>query len=363
MAKRAKNLQAPAEAGDGADRGQAGPQPVTKAGMAPRDWDPLLEEASVILQQREIERLLIKGGERESDANEGIKAILNASLVSYERLPMLDVVFERLASLLGKSLRRFAGDRAVVRLEKITSARFATHMSGVPLSSMLAVVRAEEWHNQALVTLERGLIYAVLDALLGGRQGGRLPGEARPYTSLEQNLMQRLLQIVLADLSQAFAPLSPVKFRFQRLECNPRFAAIARDVNATVVVSLTVGLGGRGGQLDLVIPYVTLEPIRGLLLQSYIGERQEQDAIWQEHLSAALMDTEVTLDAVLEGAAVSLGEVLNWQVGSQIFLNAGPESSIELRCGGAAVLQGQMRRKTGNIAIEVAGKAQEEPAS
>ena len=37
---------------------------------------------------------------------------------------------------------------------------------------------------------------------------------------------------MLGDLSAAFEPLSPVTFRFDRLETNPRFATIVRPGNA-----------------------------------------------------------------------------------------------------------------------------------
>ena len=37
----------------------------------------------------------------------GIRAIVNSALVSYERLPMLEIVFDRLVRLMTTSLRNF----------------------------------------------------------------------------------------------------------------------------------------------------------------------------------------------------------------------------------------------------------------
>lgn len=324
----------------------------------PDEWTAQDEDAAVIFQQREIERILSADREAEPDIGEGMKAILSPALVSYERLPMLDVVFERMADRLAPSLKRFTGGAVEVRLEKIASARFASHMSGLPLSSMLAVVKAKQWHNQILATLERGLVFAVLDALLGGGQaGGRVPVEGRPYTTIEQNLMRRLLQLVLGELSSAFAPLTEVNFHCQRIESNPRFAAIARDVHATVVVTLRVNLGGRGGRLELLIPHAALEPIRHLLLQSHLPESDSHDVLWHNHMSAALNRTEVTLQAVLTGEGLTLGEVLGWSAGSHLALNARPGSAVALRCGDAKVFEGRMGRGPGNITVEIIDKA------
>ena len=99
--------------------------------------------------------------------------------------------------------------------------------------------------------------------------------------------------IFLADLSSAFDPLSPVNFRFERLETNPRFATIARHANATIVITLRVDMEDRGGRIELLIPYATLEPVRELLLQMFMGEKFGRDSIWEGHLTAELWQTEV----------------------------------------------------------------------
>ena len=44
----------------------------------------------------------------------GVKAILNSGMVSYERLPMLDVVFDRLIRMMATSLRNFTQDNVEV---------------------------------------------------------------------------------------------------------------------------------------------------------------------------------------------------------------------------------------------------------
>lgn len=48
----------------------------------------------------------------------GVRAILNASMVSYERLPMLDIVFDRLIRMMATSLRNFTQDNVEVSLDK-----------------------------------------------------------------------------------------------------------------------------------------------------------------------------------------------------------------------------------------------------
>ncbi|OUS15863.1 flagellar motor switch protein FliM [Rhodospirillales bacterium 47_12_T64] len=311
-----------------------------------------------VLDQNEIDSLLgVDAGDDESGDNSGIQAILNSALVSYERLPMLDIVFDRLVRMMSTSLRNFTSDNVEVSLDNITSARFGDYLNSIPLPAMLTVFKAEEWDNYGLMTVDSALIYSIVDVLLGGRRGtAAMRIEGRPYTTIERNLIQRLAHVVLADLSSAFDPLSPVTFRFDRLETNPRFATIARHENAAIVITLRVDMEDRGGRIELLIPYATLEPVRELLLQMFMGEKFGRDSIWEGHLTAELWQTDVSILAVLEQVNVSLGDVMNWKVGDTMDLTVSPESLVELRCGDVSMFKGNMGRKSGNIAVKIANK-------
>ena len=311
-----------------------------------------------VLDQNEIDSLLGVNTDRDDESqNTGVMALLNSAMVNYERLPMLEVVFDRLVRMMSTSLRNFTSDNVEVSLESITSARFGDYINSIPLPAMLTVFKAEEWDNFGLITVDSSLIYSIVDVLLGGRRGTaamRIGG--RPYTTIERNLVERLVHVVLADLSAAFDPLSPVTFRFERLESNPRFATIARSANATLVVKLRVDMEDRGGKLDMILPYATLEPVRELLLQLFIGEKFGRDSIWEGHLTGELWQTEMPVRGVLDQVELSLGEVLSWREGSHLELNCSPTSKVALLCGDVTMFDGYMGRRGSNIAIRIANK-------
>jgi flagellar motor switch protein FliM len=311
--------------------------------------------ATRVLNQDEIDSLLgFDDGRGGSTDGSGIAAIVNASLVSYERLPMLEVVFERLQRTMSTSLRNFTSDNVEVSLDNITAIRFGDYLNSIPLPAMIGVFKAEEWDNNGLLTIDSALIYSIVDVLLGGRRGtAAMRIEGRPYTTIERSLIERLIHVVLGDLSAAFDPLSPVTFRFDRLETNPRFAAIARPANAAVLARLRIDMDDRGGRLELLIPYATLEPVREILLQMYMGEKFGRDSIWENHLASELWHTDVSIEAVLEETTATLREVLEWDVGSRLELNVTPQSAVTLRSGGVPMFIGQMGQRGGDIAVKI----------
>ncbi len=312
-----------------------------------------------VLNQEEIDSLLGFDEEHEEGVEKsGIQAILSSALVSYERLPMLEVVFDRLVRLMSTSLRNFTSDNVEVSLDNIASIRFGDYLNSIPLPAMLSVFKAEEWDNFGLITVDSSLIYSIVDVLLGGRRGtAAMRIEGRPYTTIERSLVERMVHVMLGDLSAAFEPLSPVTFRFDRLETNPRFATISRPSNAAIVTRLRIDMEDRGGRLELLLPYATLEPVRELLLQMFMGEKFGRDSIWETHLAEELWRTDVELEAVVDEQIMSLMDVFDLKIGSRIMFSATPDSLVDLRCVNVSMYMGKMGRKGNQIAIKIEGKA------
>ena len=110
--------------------------------------------AERVLNQDEIDSLLgFSLADVSLNDNSGIRAIINSAMVSYERLPMLEIVFDRLVRLMTTSLRNFTSDNVEVSLDRITSVRFGDYLNSIPLPAILAVFKAEEWDNFGLFTV------------------------------------------------------------------------------------------------------------------------------------------------------------------------------------------------------------------
>ena len=284
-----------------------------------QDWADMIEvtenpsassaEDVKILNQEEIDSLLgyVADDDEYHSLKTGVQAILNSSMVSYERLPMLEIVFDRLVRMMATSLRNFTQDNVEVSLDSIESMRFGEYIDSLTLPTLLSVFKAEEWDNYALMSLDSSFVYSTVDVLLGGRRGtAAMRLEGRPYTTIELNIVKDVIQLVLSDLSTAFDPITSVNFVYDRLETNPRFATISRLSNAVIVARLRVDMEDRGGKIDLMIPYATLEPVRELLLQMFMGERFGRDAIWENHLMEQLWDTNIEIKAVLKEKMIKL---------------------------------------------------------
>jgi flagellar motor switch protein FliM len=307
------------------------------------------------LNQSEIDNLLgFDDGPSGVETATGMQKIISSGLISYERLPMLEIVFDRLVRIMSTSLRNFTSDNVEVGIDNILSLRFGDYLNSIPLPAMLAVFKAEEWDNHGLMVIDSAMIYSIVDVLLGGRRGtAAMRIEGRPYTTIERTLVERLIHVVLADLSTSFDPLCPVTFRFERLEVNPRFATISRLSNAAILARLRIDMEDRGGRVELLLPYATLEPVRELLLQQFMGEKFGRDSIWETHLAEELWHTDVELSVVLDEQVMRLSDIIALRPGHQLLLHTAPGGMVSVRCGSVELFAGRMGQKNNNVAVKI----------
>jgi flagellar motor switch protein FliM len=349
---------------------ESGGSTTASGGMSNDDmaaqWAAMVEEspadtrakggADRILNQDEIDGLL--GFSLENLAlsdHSGIRAIIDSAMVSYERLPMLEIVFDRLVRLMTTSLRNLTSDNVEVSLDRITSVRFGEYLNSIPLPTILSVFKAEEWDNFGLLSVDSNLIYSMIDVLLGGRRGqSKTRVDGRPYTTIETNLVRRMIEVVLADAEAAFRPVSPVRFTIDRLETNPRFAAISRPTNASILVRLRIDMEDRGGNIELLLPYATIEPIRETLLQAFMGDKFGRDPIWEGHLANEIWQAEAEVNAVLYEGLLPLKKLMNLEVGETLVLDIKPDTLVKVRCGEVVLTEGRMGHVGEKIAVSVA---------
>ncbi len=108
-----------------------------------------------MLNQAEIDSLLgFDDGPAGGENRTGMQKIISSGLVSYERLPMLEIVFDRLVRIMSTSLRNFTSDNVEVGIDNILSLRFGDYLNSIPLPAMLAVFKAEEWDNYGLMVVD-----------------------------------------------------------------------------------------------------------------------------------------------------------------------------------------------------------------
>src|SRR5690606_259627 len=109
----------------------------------------------------------------------------------------------------------------------------------------------------------------------------------------------------------------------------------------------------RGGNIELLLPYATIEPIRDVLLQMFMGEKFGRDPIWEGHLATEIAQAETSVDVVLYEAELPLKQLMKLGVGDTLELEIRPDTLVSVRCGDVTLTEGRMGRVGDRVAVRI----------
>jgi flagellar motor switch protein FliM len=304
----------------------------------------VMETHSHVWSESETQALNIKPVKR-------IEDLYSNTAIALRRLPYLEIISDRFVRKLASSFRGLANDVAVVSVEMITSERMDEVIPGIANSSLTGIFRLDPQGGLGMMCLDQKLVYLFVDMLLGGRHASlNAIDENRGYTSIERNLIVRVLKVMFADFSEVFDVDKPVEFVFERLEVNTRFAMIDKPTASVFHIKVKVELEDRSGLFDIVLPFGTIEHVFANITPYQLFE---QDPLWQRTLLSELEETSFTLEVVLDQTDKFLSDVMSWKKGSQIALLKSPESLVTVSCEGKPMFVAKVGHRGPRIAVSV----------
>jgi flagellar motor switch protein FliM len=293
--------------------------------------------------------------EEDENKNTGIKAFLDHALQSYEKLPMLEIVFEKFVRQLTTSMRYMTSEPLEMHVVDFNSSRFGNYFQTIKPRSSIVVFNALEWEHFGLLVFDSKMIFMFVDILLGGSVSGSVNKSLtqRVPTSIEQGITKQIVDLILVELSSAFEQISTATFVFERLETNPNFATIARPGDAVIVLKMKIIIDDNDCCFDLVIPYKTIDPIKDKMQQVFLGEKFGADLSWERGILNTMSEVDIDLEAVIINKPTSLSDVANLKVGDTIIMDHKQEQEILVRSGPIKLLFGQIGKVEDKVAINV----------
>lgn len=293
---------------------------------------------------------------KDNEDSSGIKAVLEQSLQSYDKLPMLEIIFDKFVRQLSTSLRNLTSEPVDVTIAEFSSLRFGGYLDSLKDPSTIVVFKAVEWENLGLLIMENNMIFSFVDILLGGKKNTFQLEEQnldRVLTSIEQGLARQLAEAVLLELSHAFDQISPASFTFERLESNPNFANISRPGDAVIVVKLKIEVDEQTKNLQLLIPYKTIEPVKEQMQQVFLGDKFGNDMEWEQSLLKSMYDVNFPIEAVITDRISTVQEIAKLNIGDTFVLEHSKDKDIKVRAGTIDLFTGKIGKVGDKVAVDL----------
>jgi flagellar motor switch protein FliM len=292
--------------------------------------------------------------EAEPTAGTVEEEIIQRATLSYERLPMLEVVFDRFALALGTALKNHVGTPAEVRLKSFDYMTTGEALKALPAPQLVAVTSVEPWEGNIALVIDPALLFTTLELMLGGRTAPRSGWEPRSFTSIERRIGKQLADVILRRLSDSFDHVTAATFTVDHLESSPQAMVLAPPASSCVRVTMTVVLEDRGGTITFILPGQAMEKVRATLAQAFLGGKLGGDSSWRAQLTESLQDTNIALTAVLHQLRLPLTDVLHWKRGQVLDLGIDASHEVTVTCGDRDMFRAAMgRRKNGSVALRV----------
>jgi flagellar motor switch protein FliM len=280
--------------------------------------------------------------------------LLDAAGISIERMPMLNVIFDRMAALCTDSLQPMAGTPCYFSVNGISNGRVGDIIKDYEANAVAGVLYAEQWDARVYIVLDRDFVFTMVEALFGS-DGAEPPIDVeRSFSNIELRVVQALFERCAKSLQSAFSLTSDVTFKLERIETVMASLAHGSSSNMSICANIMLQALFRGGQMFLIIPHSALNPLRQKLAHVVVRDARAADPHWREQMESEVQRTEVTLSAVLDERVLSLGDVAQFQVGQVIELDATPRTLARLENNSQLLFWCQIGQLDGYYAIQIA---------
>ncbi|MFZ0257177.1 MAG: flagellar motor switch protein FliM [Gammaproteobacteria bacterium] len=323
-----------------------------------------------LLTQDEIDALLHGVDSGDVDTH-GSDLIEDGEVQSYDftsqdrivrgRLPTLEMINERFARHLRISLFNLLRRSPEVTVGSVQMLKFSEYVHGLLMPASMNLVRIRPLRGTSLFTFDPKLIFSAVDNFFGGNGRFSAKIEGRDFTPTELRVVALILERIFADLTEAWAPVLPVKFDHLGSEINPHFASIVSPSEVVIISVFHIELDGGGGDFHIALPYTMIEPIREMLDTGVQSDRSDHDERWTHSLREEIETADVKLSSRMVEVIITLRELMELRPGDVIPVDF-PETVLA-RVEEVPVFRAKLGTSRGNLALKVVQIIKSAPAS
>lgn len=300
-----------------------------------------------ILNEEEIDALV---GENASSGPRAFDFTSQDKIVR-GKMPTLEMIGDRYIRNFKLSLYNLMRKTAEITPGPIQVVKFSDHISTFGKPTSFNIVEIEPLRGNGLVVLNGSLVSSLVETFFGGDGFKEAKHEEREFTAAEIRITRRFLDIIFQDMMDAWAPIYPITMSFVKAENNPSLAKIVTPSELIVVQSFQIELETGQGELQLMLPYAMIEPIRSVLDAGVQSDMDTPDERWTGAIKSSVIHAEVLLSCVMQEVKVSLKDIIKLNKGDIIPIEMPDRARIE--AGGTPIFEAKFGVHDNHYAAQI----------
>ncbi len=319
-----------------------------------------------VLSQTEIDALLaaVSAGNVETQETPHATATGGKDWIAYDltshekvvgsRLVGLQGIHERFSRLFRATLSTALKKSVVVTCTNTDFIHFSDYLANILLPTSLNVIEMTNLKGFMILVMSSKLTYALVDAYYGGSErpfskiGGR-----EEFTTIESNMIQKISEMAIRDMQEAWKLNYPLELKYTRSESNPHFVGSIHGSETVAIVTFDVEFENLSGSFVVILQVRPLDPIQQNLSVNVLAEVTGEGDSWKEHWLTELNSLPLELSVELGTTRKALSELNAMKPGDVLPLSQDAASPLNGSLEGVVKLEGLMGICRGNRAIRL----------
>lgn len=294
-----------------------------------------------ILTQIEVDALLkgLSNGEIGSDRQSrgaGVRPydFTRQATTIRGRMATLEMINGRFCRQIRSSLFTFMKKTVDAAPESIRAMRYGEFLKDLPSPSSLNIFSLDPLKGQGILALGPNLVFRIVENYFGG--DGRFPATraAGDFSRLEQAVVSKVAEVILAGLGKAWEQVQPLELGFVRAEMNPRFMNIIAPTEPVIVSTFAMEIDEASETFRICLPYQALEPIKEKLFGLFTTDAGPDDQVWSGALKRRFTEVPLSVTGELGRAEITVSELLDLSEGDVIKLDRKVKDPLAVRVEG-----------------------------
>lgn len=245
------------------------------------------------------------------------------------RIPNFDIILDLFCRTYATSLTNLLQRNFTITRTGLESHEFQKFMADKHSPGAIGILDMAPLKYGALMIFDAPLSFSMLEIMLGAStELGSLQLNRR-LTTIELNILKTLLSDACHDIDKSFAQLLELHTTLIKLENNARLVSIVEPEAEVIVGTFMVKVGEQSGQIHLVFPFATLEPLREALKQ-LLNISTTTQSTWQNVLEEEIQEVETTITALSGSITLSINQILQLKEGNILDLDYDPNAPLKV---------------------------------
>ena len=304
-----------------------------------------------LLSQDEVDSLLkgLDTGEVETDeeldtSSDNLEAFdwATAGLNVRGNMPLLEVINSRFGQRLRGSLSSALRKMVDVTPDPLETVKYGDFQRSLPVPTSMHIFKIEPLRGMGILVVESRLVFSMVEAFFGGSGSGSTKIEGREFTTIENKIIQKVVQMALLNIMEAWEDVHPIKTEFVRSESNPLVVNVVPAEELLISTKFEIELNKPLGTIIVCVPYSSYQPVRHKLSGGYQDEEEIShfDQAWHNTMKAQLKGTEVGISVNLGQTSLTVRDFLNLQTGDIIVLKNDFQKPLTAKAEGISLYEG-----------------------